>query len=150
MLVVTTFRLPQRGAAGAPPRRAAAAAAEAAAARAGLPRRHRIALQRSLRRRGRRAALKCKQPRLRAGVHVDLQRVVVGPGDVQPSRHAHAAAGTVDAARIVGWTALPRATPRLRVRHRRHRSRGRRRPTPEGGESGDMRSIQSSVTIETQ
>ena len=90
-----------------------------------------------------------QQARLRAGVHVDLQRVVVRPGDVEATGHSHAAAGAVHPARI-------RASRRLR--HLGHdptaasstAETGIRRHVPDGGESGDIRSIQSSVTSDTQ
>src|SRR5688572_7220684 len=69
-----------------------------AATRAGVPGRNRMTLQRALRRSRSRAEM--QEARLLAGIHVDLERVVVGPGDIQPARDAQAAARPVGAAWI--------------------------------------------------
>ena len=90
-----------------------------------------------------------QQPRLRARVHVDLERVVVGPGDVQPSRDAQAAAGAVGAAGL-GCSRAAGAARAGRAATIAAAARRDAPPTPEGGESGDIRSIQSSVTMDTQ
>jgi len=82
-------------------------ASTAAATR--FPGRHRIALQRSLGWR-RLVGIEVKEAGLRTRVQVDLQGVVIRPGDVQSSRHAKAAAGRVGPAALAFRWGTHRAT----------------------------------------
>src|SRR5439155_12965552 len=65
-----------------------------------LPSRNRVALPAAVARGGLRGVAEMKQPRLRAGIRLDLQRLLVLPGDVHAAGDAHDIADAVRSTRV--------------------------------------------------
>ena len=96
------------------------------------------------RRVGRRRAVEVEQARLLPAVRFDSQRVLVGPGDLEPRRQPHDAAGAERAARFAG-RGVGRGIPAVgdlppeRVQRHRRVVALRRRDHPPAPVLGDLR-----------